>query len=131
MFAGRIGVHPPIRTSTDDQVLREAVADILESSRTVRCPSASRELETTRSRSTITSRVCIGVYENAAALHANSFHHFPVTVSHLIPVAMGYELVPAYIAADPAGQTRLGATADTFAAIALVTNAAGTRALRP
>jgi hypothetical protein len=38
---------------------------------------------------------------------------------------MGYELVPAYIAADPAGQARLAATADTFAAIALVTNAAG------
>jgi hypothetical protein len=23
MFAGRIGVHPPVRASTDDQVLRE------------------------------------------------------------------------------------------------------------
>jgi hypothetical protein len=31
-----------------------------------------------------------------------------VTVSHLIPIAMGYELVPAYIAADPAGQATLG-----------------------
>jgi len=48
-----------------------------------------------------------------------------VTISHLIPIAMGYELVPAYIAADPAGQATLAATADTFAAIALVTNAAG------
>jgi hypothetical protein len=48
-----------------------------------------------------------------------------VTVSHLIPIAMGYELVPAYIAADAAGQATLGATADTFSAIALVTNAAG------
>jgi hypothetical protein len=48
-----------------------------------------------------------------------------VTVSHLIPIAMGYELVPAYLAADPAGQATLAATADTFAAIALVTNAAG------
>ena len=48
-----------------------------------------------------------------------------VTISHLIPVAMGYELVPAYLAADPAGQATLAATADTFAAIALVTNAAG------
>jgi hypothetical protein len=27
-----------------------------------------------------------------------------VTVSQLIPFAMGYELVPAYIAADPRGQ---------------------------
>ena len=48
-----------------------------------------------------------------------------VTVSHLIPIAMGYELVPAYINADPAGQATLAATADTFAATALVTNAAG------
>jgi hypothetical protein len=38
---------------------------------------------------------------------------------------MGYELVPAYIAADSAGQATLAATADTFAALALVTNAAG------
>jgi hypothetical protein len=48
-----------------------------------------------------------------------------VTVSHLIPIAMGYELVPAYLEADPGGQATLAATADTFAAIALVTNAAG------
>jgi hypothetical protein len=48
-----------------------------------------------------------------------------VTVSHLIPIAMAYDLVPAYVAADPAGQARLAATVDTFAAIALVTNAAG------
>jgi hypothetical protein len=47
-----------------------------------------------------------------------------VTVSHLIPIAMGYELVPAYVAADAGGQATLAA-ADTFAAIALVTNAAG------
>jgi hypothetical protein len=48
-----------------------------------------------------------------------------VTVSHLIPIAMGYELVPAYIDAGPAGQATLAATADTFAAAALVINAAG------
>ena len=30
MLAGRIGAHPPVRASTDDQVLREALADILE-----------------------------------------------------------------------------------------------------
>jgi hypothetical protein len=48
-----------------------------------------------------------------------------VTVSNLIPIAMGYELVPAYLAADLAGQATLAATADTFAAVALVTNAAG------
>jgi len=47
-----------------------------------------------------------------------------VTVSHLIPIAMGYELVPAYLAAGPGGQATLAATADTFAAVALVTNAA-------
>jgi hypothetical protein len=41
------------------------------------------------------------------------------------PIAMGCELVPAYIAADPAGQATLAATADTFASVALVTNAAG------
>ena len=38
---------------------------------------------------------------------------------------MGYELVPAYLAADPGGQATLAATADSFAATALVTNAAG------
>jgi hypothetical protein len=48
-----------------------------------------------------------------------------VTVSHLIPIAMAYELVPAYTDADPARQATLAATADTFAATALVTNAAG------
>jgi hypothetical protein len=48
-----------------------------------------------------------------------------VTVSHLIPIAMGYELVPAYLAADSAGQATLAAIADTFTAIALVTNSAG------
>jgi hypothetical protein len=48
-----------------------------------------------------------------------------VTVSHLIPIAMAYELVPAYSDADTAGQATLAATADTFAATALVTNAAG------
>ena len=48
-----------------------------------------------------------------------------VTVSHLVPIAMGNELVPAYVAADPAAQATLGATADTLAAIAVVTNSAG------
>jgi hypothetical protein len=31
-----------------------------------------------------------------------------VTVSHLIPIAMGYKLVPAYIAADAAGAGHTG-----------------------
>src|SRR5437773_511402 len=48
-----------------------------------------------------------------------------VTVSHLIPIAMAYELVPAYLHADPAGKTTLAAVADTLAANAQVTNAAG------
>ena len=48
-----------------------------------------------------------------------------VTVSHLIPIAMGYQLVPAYVAAEPAAQTTLAATADTLASMALVTNSAG------
>ncbi|MGZ5416658.1 MAG: DUF4386 family protein [Nocardioides sp.] len=48
-----------------------------------------------------------------------------VTVSHLLPISMAYELVPAYTDADPAGQATLAATFDTFAATALVTNGAG------
>jgi len=48
-----------------------------------------------------------------------------VTVSHLVPIAMAYELVPAYSDADPAAQATLAATFDTFAATALVTNSAG------
>jgi hypothetical protein len=48
-----------------------------------------------------------------------------VTVSHLTPIAMAYELVPAYIVAGEADKATLAETADTFAAIALVTNAAG------
>jgi hypothetical protein len=48
-----------------------------------------------------------------------------VTVSHLVPISMAYELVPAYSDADTAGQATLGATFDTFAATALVTNSAG------
>ncbi len=48
-----------------------------------------------------------------------------VTVSHLIPIAMGYELVPAYTGAGPVAQASMAATADTLAAIALVTNSAG------
>jgi hypothetical protein len=48
-----------------------------------------------------------------------------VSVSHLIPIAMAYELVPAYRQADPAGQATMGAVADTLAATAQVTNAAG------
>jgi hypothetical protein len=38
---------------------------------------------------------------------------------------MGYQLVPACLAAEPGGRAALAATADTFAAFTLVTNAAG------
>jgi hypothetical protein len=48
-----------------------------------------------------------------------------VTVSHLVPISMAYELVPAYSDADPAGQATLAVTFDTLAATALVTNSAG------
>jgi hypothetical protein len=48
-----------------------------------------------------------------------------VTLSHLVPISMAYELVPAYTEADPARQATLAATFDTFAATALVTNSAG------
>lgn len=48
-----------------------------------------------------------------------------VTLSHLVPIAMGYELVPAYGGADPAAQGTLAVMADTLAATALVTNGAG------
>jgi hypothetical protein len=48
-----------------------------------------------------------------------------VTLSHLIPIAMAYELVPAYVDASGATQESLAVTADTLAAIGLVTNYAG------
>lgn len=48
-----------------------------------------------------------------------------VTVSHLVPIAMGYELVPDYAVADAPAQALLAATADTLAATDLVLNAAG------
>jgi hypothetical protein len=48
-----------------------------------------------------------------------------VTLSHLVPISMAYELVPAYSDADPAQQATLAASFDTFAATALVTNSSG------
>jgi len=47
-----------------------------------------------------------------------------VQVSHLIPIGMAYELAPAYLA-DGADRPTSSATADTFAALSQVTNAAG------
>lgn len=48
-----------------------------------------------------------------------------VTLSHLIPIAMAYELAPGYIAAEAATKSSLATTADTFAVLALVVNYTG------
>lgn len=48
-----------------------------------------------------------------------------VTISHLIPVALAYEFVPGYVAADAALQGSLAVTFDTFANLALVLNYTG------
>jgi hypothetical protein len=48
-----------------------------------------------------------------------------VTISHLIPIAMAYELVPGYTAGDAAAKASLATTADTFAALGLVVNYTG------
>jgi len=48
-----------------------------------------------------------------------------VTVSHLIPLAMAYELAPGYAEATPAAQESLAVTADTLSSVSLVTNYAG------
>jgi hypothetical protein len=48
-----------------------------------------------------------------------------VTLSHLIPIAMAYELAPAYEDASAATQASLAVTADTLASVCLVTNYAG------
>jgi hypothetical protein len=48
-----------------------------------------------------------------------------VTISHLIPIALAYELVPGYTAGDAATKASLATTADTFAALALVVNYTG------
>lgn len=48
-----------------------------------------------------------------------------VTISHLVPIAMAYELVPRYTDASGATQSSIGATADTFASFAHVVNYAG------
>jgi hypothetical protein len=48
-----------------------------------------------------------------------------VTISHLIPVALAYEFVPGFVAADAAQQGSLAVTFDTFANLALVLNYTG------
>lgn len=48
-----------------------------------------------------------------------------VTLSHLIPIAVAYEFVPGYIAADEATKASLAASFDTFASLSLVLNHTG------
>lgn len=48
-----------------------------------------------------------------------------VTVSHLVPLAMAYELAPAYAEATPVARASLAVTADTLSSFCLVTNYAG------
>jgi hypothetical protein len=48
-----------------------------------------------------------------------------VQISHLIPIAMAYELVPDYVHATGATKDSIASTADMFAVLALVLNYAG------
>lgn len=48
-----------------------------------------------------------------------------VTISHAVPVAMAYELVPGYTGAGGATQAALAVTSDTLASICLLTNYVG------
>ena len=48
-----------------------------------------------------------------------------VTFSHVLPVAMAYELVPDYAGADASTQATLTTTADTLASLCLLTNYVG------
>lgn len=48
-----------------------------------------------------------------------------VTVSHLVPLALAYELAPSYAEAAPAARENLAVTLDTLSSFSLVTNYAG------
>lgn len=48
-----------------------------------------------------------------------------VTISHLIPIALAYEFVPVFVAADEAAQVSLSATFDTLASLSQVLNYVG------
>ena len=48
-----------------------------------------------------------------------------VTISHLLPIALAYELVPDYVSADAAGRVTLATTLDTLASASQVLNYAG------
>jgi hypothetical protein len=48
-----------------------------------------------------------------------------VTISHLIPIALAYEFVPGYVAAEEATKASLAVTFDTFASLSLILNYTG------
>jgi hypothetical protein len=48
-----------------------------------------------------------------------------VTISHMIPIGMAYELAPAFAAAPATNREAIGVVADVLAATSLVINAAG------
>jgi hypothetical protein len=48
-----------------------------------------------------------------------------VTISHVIPVAMAYELVPGYVDGSEATQAALAVTTETLASVCLLTNYVG------
>jgi len=48
-----------------------------------------------------------------------------VTLSHVVPIAMAYELVPAYVDANAPTQASLAVTSDTLAMTSLLTNYVG------
>jgi hypothetical protein len=48
-----------------------------------------------------------------------------VTISHLVPIAMGYRLVPGYLDGDAATRASLVPVLDTFASVSLVVNFVG------
>src|SRR5262249_25991507 len=48
-----------------------------------------------------------------------------VTISHLIPIALAYEFVPAYVAADDSARGSLEVVFDTLANLSLVLNYVG------
>ena len=48
-----------------------------------------------------------------------------VTISHLVPIALAYELVPAYVAADETTKASLAVTFDTLANLSQILNYAG------
>jgi Domain of unknown function (DUF4386) len=48
-----------------------------------------------------------------------------VTISHLVPIALAYEFVPGYVAADEASKASLAVTFDTFASLSSILNYVG------